>query len=303
MWAAFSPDGGAAPFKEATARRCLDELLTFVCSPAYAAEHAWHDFRATVCSALIGAKTTPAGVTLSPEVAQAMLCWASPASVALYDQLSAADMADAAETAATTDAARHAHLPRPHIDAESVSAELGRCVDALTSATAVKRRAVKRAAASPRTAGGSRRRKAAPPPSDGSRKRKAAAPPPDAAEAAAANDAARHAHLPRPHIDADHVSTALSIFSKRVDVGPPLGTVDVDVSHSLSGERVYVANSVWSSTARGSTWCSVVGLAPCARLGDSSAVYVVCGDDDGMHYSLTSSVLRSYLFKRLRAKV
>ena len=38
-------------------------------------------------------------------------------------------------------------------------------------------------------------------------------------------------------------------------------------------------------------------------LGTSSAVYVVCGDDDGMHYSITGSVLRSYLVKRLKAKV
>ena len=88
-----------------------------------------------------------------------------------------------------------------------------------------------------------------------------------------------------------------------VDVGPPLNTVEVDVAHPLSGERVFVANAVWSSTTRGSTWCSIVGLAPYACLGTSSAVYVVCGDDDGMHYSITGSVLRSYLVKRLKAKV
>ncbi len=91
----FSPTGDHRPFKPEAARRALHELLSFAVSEEYAAEHFWHDFRATICSALIGAKQ-------SPETAQAMVCWASPQSVALYGQMSADAMADAAELAART---------------------------------------------------------------------------------------------------------------------------------------------------------------------------------------------------------
>ena len=55
--------------------------------------------------------------------------------------------------------------------------------------------------------------------------------------------------------------------------------------------------------ARGSTWCTIVGVAPGACLAGAAAVFVVCSDDDEANYALTSTVLRTYLVKRLKPKV
>jgi hypothetical protein len=63
-----------------------------------------------------------------------------------------------------------------------------------------------------------------------------------------------------------------------------------------------VANAVWDAAARGSTWCTIVGSAPGACLAGATSVFVVRGDDDGINYSLTSAVLRSYLVKKLKPK-
>ena len=121
LWPAFSPNGDDVPFAPARARALLTELLTITAGAECAADHAWHDFRATVASALIGTKH-------SPETAQAMVCWASPASVALYGQMSMADMADAADVITLTDASRHAHLPLPHLGPETQIASAEACV-------------------------------------------------------------------------------------------------------------------------------------------------------------------------------
>ena len=77
----------------------------------------YHDFRATVAAAL-------AGLEKPPEVAQAMVNWASPASVALYGQMLPSNMADTADLLTRTDASRYAHLPRAVVDDDAMAAQL-----------------------------------------------------------------------------------------------------------------------------------------------------------------------------------
>ena len=47
QWPAFSPTGDARPFRERQARRVLHKLMVHTLGAEAAAEHAWHDFRAT----------------------------------------------------------------------------------------------------------------------------------------------------------------------------------------------------------------------------------------------------------------
>ena len=113
IWAAFSPGGNATPFREGPARDLLRTIATASEGTAFAARHTWHDFRATIASALIGAGYSPAFVQL-------VVCWASPESVALYGAASMAQFADAVDAATSTDAARHAHLDTPHVSSDTV---------------------------------------------------------------------------------------------------------------------------------------------------------------------------------------
>ena len=120
LWAAFSPTGGAEPFSDASARACLNDLMRQVMGAAFAAIHFWHDFRATIASAVIGAG-------LGAATAQALVCWASAASAELYGQMVPAKMADVAEVATNVDAERHAHLPRPHMCVEDLVRDMSEC--------------------------------------------------------------------------------------------------------------------------------------------------------------------------------
>lgn len=115
MWPAFSPTGNDATFSYDTATATLKRVFRHIGGDEYAAAHSYHDFRATVASAVIGADKKPA-------LAQALVCWATEESVALYGQMLPHKMAEAVELVATVDAKRHADKPRPHTGPESVIA-------------------------------------------------------------------------------------------------------------------------------------------------------------------------------------
>jgi hypothetical protein len=128
-WAAFSPDGTARPFRPAQFRVLFRDALAAAAGDDVADRHHYHDFRATIASALKGLGKDDATV-------QAAVCWASPESVALYGQMLPANMADLADMVAVTDAARSAHLPRPHVCNEDVARELEACVRVMGAASA-----------------------------------------------------------------------------------------------------------------------------------------------------------------------
>ena len=131
VWPAFSPTGDHRPFKPALARSTLRSLLTYTAGPEAAARHAWHDHRATIASALKGAGKSDATV-------QAVVCWATAASVELYGQALPEELAAAAELGTTVDASRHAHVDVPHTCPESVAAELIACADGMAADAATR---------------------------------------------------------------------------------------------------------------------------------------------------------------------
>ena len=119
FWPAFSPTGGRQAFSETEARSSFAQLMQ------HAVGHdadgtTWHDLRATIAAAIVGSNKPKA-------VAQALVNWASVDSVELYGQMHPHQMADYAAGVVATDASRHAHLPRPHMDADTVLAELESC--------------------------------------------------------------------------------------------------------------------------------------------------------------------------------
>ena len=263
-WAAFSPSGSAAAFKPAAARAALKQIWATLEGEAFASMHTWQDFRATIATALSAADKPPA-------FTQAAVCWASPASVALYGQLTPEVMAEAAEIAATVDASRHAHVSVPHVGEDSIIQELEVCVCLLASEDKPKRTVT----TSAKTAGSISTPRKAP-----KQRRK-----PKALEQRA--QTVGTPTLPKPAL-------APSADPKSYDVGLPLGILRVEGAHNLDGTRISIANRVWDAGA-GSTWCTIQGFVPNAQLDGSSGVFVVTADDDGQHYALTPATLRPNL--------
>ena len=294
QWPAFSPTGNAEPFKPAKARAMLSLMWTAVEGAAFAALHAWHDFRATIASALTGAKH-------AASVVQAVVCWASQASVELYGQMSPDAFADAVEVATSTDAARHAHLPVPHTSNVSIAQELDLCLEAMTGGAHT--RANKRARDDEKLPGLLHplavsdklvlKRKAPEKPAMVAptvkllKPRSAPIPSP-----AASRGRCVPAALPPP----------LLTTATTYDVGPPLGRVSVPLSDRLDGTRVHVPNSAWVHNEKGSTWCILRGFANQAVLGEHKGVYVLEDESTGVHYPFTKPALWPHLTKALKAK-
>ena len=260
-WAAFSPDGGPTPFKEQPARRALHELMLKTEGTAFASEHYWHDFRATIASALTGDNQSPAA-------AQALVCWASVASVQLYGQLGMNQMADLANISTTVDAARHAHLPRPHVNPEDVILDLDACATALESEG--KRKApVNEPLISSLATPSSKARKAA---------------------TSASNTAAS---TTRKHTD-NAAGPSAEIPTPEYDIGPPFGHVTVDNTHALANTDVTIRNVQWGHGLTGSTACTIVGYAT------ANSVYVVEHNSTGLHYPFTKAALKQDLKQKYK---
>ena len=272
-WPAFSPTGDSAPFTPGVARGALTTLLTFVIGAVLARLHAWHDFRATIASALKGAGVSDAKI-------QAVVCWASAASVAIYGQMTPELMASTAELALTVDASRHAHLPTPHIGSHSVSSEIEACANALLATP------TPGAAPKPKNRPAS---KAAGPSS-------ATAP----AKPAAAKSKRRRPPSPAAASSSCSAVTALAINTRIAvhDLGEQYGEVEVDTSCAIAGQRTRVLNTAWGAGA-GSTPCHIVGIVrgvPSAR----GMLYVVQSSDDGYSYPFSAEALRSHLSQAQR---
>ena len=212
-WPAFSPSGDHQPFSPTVARSCLRTLLTHVGGAELANLHAWHDWRATIASALKGAGKSDAEV-------QAIVCWASAASVQLYGQLTPELMAASAELATTVDASRHAHLPTPHVGPLSVAAEIEACAAEMAGTPAMK--------SAPRKAASTVRTK---PAHCENRKRR---------------------RPPSPVV-------AISSGAITADIGEPHGVVQVDTAVGLAGTTVSIKNAAWRAGS-GSTSCTITGV-------------------------------------------
>ncbi|KAL1514559.1 hypothetical protein AB1Y20_003654 [Prymnesium parvum] len=91
--------------------------------------HAWHDFRATVASALKLADHTDATV-------QALVGWATVESVHLYGQMTPEAMATAASATTRVDASRGASVAVPHVSPDTVASEAMLCADFLKPSAA-----------------------------------------------------------------------------------------------------------------------------------------------------------------------
>lgn len=292
-WAAFSPTAGPEPFKPARFRAAFGEALSAAGGVDVADRHHFHDFRATVASALKGLGKDDATV-------QAVVCWASPESVALYGQMLPANMADLADMVTRTDAARTAHMPRPCVCPEDVARELEACASYLGGSTAkapTGARKPKRAAvASPPAArrrarkGKGKARVAAVGSGDSASGGTASAPVLEKRKAEAPVDVGT---APAGGDDASSALPALAV--SRVDVGPPHGVVDVDTSSRLAGQVVRLPNEIWEAGAAGITPCRVAGPTT------DDALWVVVGSDDGHAYALAPPIFRHHLTKRHRA--
>ena len=173
---------------------------------------------------------------------QAVVCWASPASVALYGQMLPANMADLADAASTTDAARSAHLPLPHLCPEDVAAELEACLQAMGDATAAGGKApsgrkAKKRAATPGKVGGD-----APsaPPCGAGKRPKSSSRAAQAVKAGGGTPAASSGVLARATTEGAAVSMCGTAAAPdpttavvSLDVGRPYGSVDVDTAQGL----------------------------------------------------------------------
>ena len=81
------------------------------------------------------------GANKPPAVAQALVNWASVDSVALYGQMQPQQLAAHVNDAVAVDAGRHADLPMPHMDADTVAEELEACCAYLDATSLAKRTA------------------------------------------------------------------------------------------------------------------------------------------------------------------
>ena len=225
-WAAFSPSGGPAAFKPTQARAALHSVWVVIENEAFAAMHTWHDFRATLATALAAADKSHAFI-------QAAVCWASPASVALYGQQKPEAMADAADLATSIDASRHAHIATPHVCDDTVVDELEVCMAHLSAEPdghAPTTASAKRAGAPPK-AKPAKKKKATPAPT-------VLAPTPAPSEAPPKAKPAKKKATPAPTVRAPTPAPSTSTSTETYDVGAPLGRVHIEHEHQLDGARV-----------------------------------------------------------------
>ena len=288
-WAAFSPTGSAAAFKPTAARAALREIWVVLESEVFADMHSWHDFRATIATACSAANKSPA-------FTQAVVCWASPASVALYGQMTPSAMAEGADIATTVDASRHAHIDVPHVSEATVIRDLEACADLLQTVEKPER-ASKSSVKELAMAGDSKGRRAKQP-----LKRSSSAPTPRAHSSPRAPRAPRKATqrnserlAPAPPSPVDMVVTSPTAGTA-YNVGSPLHSVRIDTSHPFDGSRVSLPNELWDM-GPGSTLCTVQGFAPKASLQGGRGVFVVTADDDHLHYAFNEQALRPHLSK------
>lgn len=301
-WPAFSPTASHEPFKPTPARAMLSTILTSTEGPDFAEAHVWHDFRATIATALTAAKQEH-GFT------QAVVGWASAASVELYGQLKPLDMARRIELASRTDASRHAHVVTPHHSEETVAAELEACAEHLENATLQ--------TATPRNSGAS----SSQPPqglvhshvatSKARGKSKAhSAPtpqPPAQSKCASSKRATNMAYAPTPDdsLAASTTPPTMEPSAATYSVGPPLGTVTVAEPHALDGTKVKVYNSSWSASAPGRTPCTIMGHDSLACIDGNHGVFVVRDDTSSQRtmYAFTERALWTSLTPLARKQV
>ena len=115
QWAAFSPTGGAKPFAYAKAASLLASLLSVLNSTA----RTWHAFRVTLACAIFGT-----GLANKEALAQALLRWKSPASVAIYAKMTPSDYASSVERSISTCAHPQRDLDLPDFDPSGQAADL-----------------------------------------------------------------------------------------------------------------------------------------------------------------------------------
>ena len=269
VWAAFSPDGSAAPFREGPARELLRIIATAAEGASFAARHTWHDFRATIASALIGSGYSPAFVQL-------VVCWASPESVALYGAASMAQFADAVDAATSTDAARHAHLDTPHVSPDTVIMELEACVAGLAVGTADDQ---------PPSSAILREHTPAEPSVQGPKARRK---PPKATRGGKETKSKRQRTAPRGRaLTHDGASGAVMC-----DIGRAK-PVSVSTDTEFSGLTLTLPESFWPGCPP--TECTVVGFAATLRVGTAKGAYVLRTHDDGNMYAFKRAAVEQLL--------
>ena len=280
-WPAFSPTAAAATFKPVLARQLLTELWCEVETPAFADIHSWHDFRATIATAVMAKFKNPA-------LAQALVCWASPASVELYGGALPDELADAAEAGTSVDASRNPGVAIPHTSNESVLRDLAACLEYAADSPPAKQADGKRAvpaSACTKRAKPTRRPRA--PPSQPT------APSPPAGSV-----------TPPPSHTLPEAPPAPAPMT--FDVGPPQGVLQCPTPSPLDGERVYIRNSAWGCGG-GGTWCTIVGYAPDAICDCVKGFFVVRSDEEetvsSADYAFSRPALKVFLRKALRARL
>jgi hypothetical protein len=283
-WPAFSPDGGSTPFSQSLARRCLHDLLFFVGGAALALLHAWHDWRATIASALKGANKSDSTV-------QAIVCWASAASVQLYGQMTPELMAATAELATSTDASRHAHLPTPHIGPESLASEFDACANELSSNGKPK-------APTPATSSSHAMKPKAP---HSAPARTSSAKPPSAGDTNTTSKAKSATKRGRSPSLSASTSVTPPVRVDSADVGAPYGVVEVDASSMISGETTLVNNAAWGAGS-GSTLCTILGTFETLNTATHQTFFVLCSSDDQLSYPFSSSALRQHAHEHMSTR-
>ena len=110
-WAAFSPDGGSAPFAYARAADLLLKLMTAVLGAAQAALHSWHAFRVTIACAIFAKQRGN-----NEGLAQMLVRWKSPDSVRTYAHMLPSRYAAVVEEVTRTDAHPQRDMVLPDLD-------------------------------------------------------------------------------------------------------------------------------------------------------------------------------------------
>ena len=126
LWAAFSPDGGAAPFGYARAADLLLKLMTAVLGSAQAAHHSWHAFRVTIACAIFAKQRGN-----NEGLAQMLVRWKSPDSVRTYAHMLPSSYANLVEEVTRTDAHPQRDMVLPDLDPCDAAADVQRAVDEL----------------------------------------------------------------------------------------------------------------------------------------------------------------------------
>jgi len=133
-WAAFSPNGTAAPFTGHFAAACLATLMVATIGPVEAALRSWHAFRVTIACALLATERYKKDPQAGDALIQTLVRWRTPDSIRTYGKMLPSDYADNVDLVTTTDAHRAADLAgtvtidatAPLIDLDAAIAELER---------------------------------------------------------------------------------------------------------------------------------------------------------------------------------